>query len=58
VCISEQFHVSRTLLSFVHLSDMQIRDGAVKLEGPNRSTRLGWLLRAARSCWRAAKAHA
>lgn len=43
-CISEQFHVSRTLLSFVHLSDMQIRDGTVKLEGPNRSTRLGWLL--------------
>jgi len=44
VCVSEEFHVSRTLLSFVHLSDMQIRDGAVKLEGPNRSTRLGWLL--------------
>ena len=44
VCISEQFHVSRPLLSFVHLSDMQIRDGAVTLEGPNRSTRLGGLL--------------
>jgi 3',5'-cyclic AMP phosphodiesterase CpdA len=44
VCLSETLSVSRPLLSFVHLSDIQLRDGSVTLDDADLSRRLDWLI--------------
>ncbi len=44
VDLSSELQLSKTLLSFIHLSDIQLREGSVKLDDPDISRRLDVLV--------------
>jgi hypothetical protein len=44
LCLSDEVRLADTLLSFVHMSDIQIRDGSVRLQDRELSRRLDWAI--------------
>jgi hypothetical protein len=44
VCASSSLALSRPLFTFIHMSDIQLRDGSVKLEDAELSHRLDWVI--------------